>query len=67
MGCGAQTDHIFFHPGISGGFLARLFQERGEVQRLELAKDYMGFVEDANGYLFGLLRAGKVGRAVADI
>lgn len=53
-------DQYFFHPGIAGGFLARLYQATGDLTWLELAKKYMRFAETANENLYGLLRAGKV-------
>ncbi len=61
----AQRDQFFFHPGIAGGFLARLHQATGEGEWLELAQEYMRFTEGASDYLFRLLRAGKVGWAAA--
>ena len=61
----AERDQFFFHPGIAGGFLARLYQATGEGEWLELAKEYMRFAEGASDYLFRLLRAGKVGWAAA--
>ena len=61
----AERDQYFFHPGIAGGFLARLYQATGEAQWLDLAKQYMVFAEGANDYLFKLLRAGKVGWAAS--
>ena len=41
----AERDQFFFHPGIAGGFLARLYQATGEGEWLELAKEYMRFAE----------------------
>ena len=61
----AKRDQYFFHPGIAGGFLARLYQATGEDVWLDLAKEYMRFAEGANDYLFRLLRAGKVGWAAS--
>ena len=61
----AERDQYFFHPGIAGGFLARLYQATGESEWLDLAKEYMTFAEGANDYLFRLLRAGKVGWAAS--
>ena len=61
----AQRDQFFFHPGIAGGFLARLYQATDEAEWLELAKEYMRFAEGASDYLFRLLRAGKVGWAAS--
>ena len=60
-----EGDQYFFHPGIAGGFLARLYQSTGEAQWLELAKRYMLFAETATDNLFWLLRAGKVGWAAS--
>ena len=60
-----EGDQYFFHPGIAGGFLARLYQSTGETQWLELAKRYMLFAETATDNLFWLLRAGKVGWAAS--
>ena len=60
-----EGDQYFFHPGIAGGFLARLYQSTGEVQWLELSKRYMLFAETATDNLFWLLRAGKVGWAAS--
>ncbi len=61
----AERDQFFFHPGIAGGFLARLYQSTGEAEWLELAKEYMRFAEGANDYLLRLLRAGKVAWAAS--
>lgn len=61
----ATRDQSFFHPGIIGGFLARLYQSTGEKKYLELAKEYMRLAEGASDYLFRLLRAGKTGWAAA--
>ena len=61
----AERDQFFFHPGIAGGFLARLCQATGEGEWLELSKEYMRFAEGASDYLFRLLRAGKVGWAAS--
>ena len=61
----AERDQFFFHPGIAGGFLARLYQATGEEEWLDLAREYMRFAEGANDYLFELLRAGKVGWAAS--
>jgi hypothetical protein len=61
----ATRDQYFFHPGIAGGFLARLYQATQEKEWLDLAKEYMRFAEGANDYLFRLLRAGKVGWAAS--
>lgn len=60
-----EGDQYFFHPGIAGGFLARLYQASGEEQWLELARQYMRFAETATDHLFSLLRAGKVGWAAS--
>src|SRR5215813_9995513 len=48
----ATRDQHFFQPGVAAGFLARLFQATGETEWLDLAKQYMRFVENANDYLF---------------
>lgn len=61
----ATRDQYFFHPGIAGGFLCRLYQATGETEWLDLARDYMRFAEGAGDYLFHLLRAGKVGWAAS--
>jgi DNA-directed RNA polymerase specialized sigma subunit len=61
----AKRDQFFFQPGAAAGFLARLYQATGETQWLDLAQEYMRFVEGADDYLFRLLRAGKVGWAAA--
>ena len=61
----ATRDQYFFHPGIAGGFLARLYQATGESEWLDLAKEYMRFAEGASDCLFRLLRAGKVGWAAS--
>ena len=53
-------DQYFFHPGIAGGFLARLYQSTGVEQWLSLAVEYMRFAETASDHLYRLLRAGKV-------
>lgn len=60
-----EGDQYFFHPGIAGGFLARLYQATGEQQWLRLARQYMTFATTASDHLFRLLRAGKVGWAAA--
>ena len=61
----ASRDESFYHPGIAGGFLARLYQATGEVEWLDLAIEYMRFAEGASDYLFRILRAGKVGWAAS--
>ena len=61
----ARRDQFFFQPGVAAGFLARLFQATREEEWLNLAKEYMRFVEGANDYLFRLVRAGKVGWAAS--
>jgi rhamnogalacturonyl hydrolase YesR len=61
----ATRDQFFFHPGIAGGFLARLYQATDEGEWLDLAKEYMRFAEGASDYLFRLQRAGKVGWAAS--
>lgn len=61
----SEGDQFFFHPGIAGGFLARLYQATDEKRWLELAKRYMLFAETATDNLFRLLRAGKVGWAAS--
>lgn len=61
----ATRDESFYHPGIAGGFLARLYQATGDTEWLELAMDYMRFAEGASDYLFRILRAGKVGWAAS--
>ena len=61
----ATRDQYFFHPGIAGGFLARLYQATGEEQWLELAKEYMRLAEGASEFLLHLLRAGKVAWAAS--
>jgi hypothetical protein len=61
----ATRDQTFYHPGICGGFLARLYQSTGEEEWLELSKEYMRFADGANDYLFRILRAGKTGWAAA--
>ena len=61
----ARRDQYFFHPGIAGGFLARLYQATGEREWLPLAKEYIRFAEGAGEYLLLLLRAGKVGWAAS--
>jgi len=60
-----SRDQSFYHPGIVGGFLARLYQATGQAQWLALAKEYMRFAEHVGDYHFGLLRAGKIGWAAA--
>lgn len=60
-----KGDQFFFHPGIAGGFLSRLYASTGEIQWLDLAKQYMLFAETATDNLFWLLRAGKVGWAAS--
>lgn len=61
----AARDQYFFHPGIAGGFLCRLYQATGETEWLDLAREYMRFAEGAGDYLFRLLRSGKVGWAAS--
>jgi len=61
----ANVDQFFFHPGIAGAYLARLYQATGEAEWLELSKEYMRFAEGANDFLFGLARAGKVAWAAS--
>jgi len=61
----AKRDQKFFQPGVAAGFLARLFQATGETEWLDLATEYMRFVEGADDYLFHLVRAGKVGWAAS--
>jgi hypothetical protein len=61
----AERDQSFFHPGIAGGFLARLYQATGEEEWLVLAREYMRFADGASDYLWRLLRAGKVGWCAA--
>ena len=63
----ATRDQYFFHPGIAGGFLARLYQSTGEEEWLALAMEYMRFAEGASDYLFRMpgLRQGKVGWAAS--
>lgn len=61
----ATRDQYFFHPGIAGGFLCRLYQGTGEAEWLDLAIEYMRFAEIAGDFLFRLLRAGKVGWAAS--
>ena len=61
----AEQDQFFFHPGIAGAFLARLYQATSEERWLELSREYMRFAEGASDFLFGLARAGKVGWAAS--
>ena len=61
----ATRDQTFYHPGIAGGFLARLYQSTGEDEWLELSKEFMRFADGASDYLFRILRAGKTGWAAA--
>ena len=61
----AEGDQYFFHPGIAGGFLARLYQATGEGRWLALAREYMRFAETATDNLYRLLRSGKVMWAAA--
>ena len=61
----ATRDQYFFHPGIAGGFLCRLYQATGEEEWLDLAREYMRFAEVAGDYLFRLFRSGKVGWAAS--
>lgn len=61
----ATTDERFFNPGISGGFLARLYMATGENKWLDLAKEYMMCADIASEYLYTILRAGKTGWAAA--
>ncbi|MBM3934967.1 MAG: hypothetical protein FJ319_11830 [SAR202 cluster bacterium] len=61
----AQRDQYFFHPGIAGGFLSKLFMATGEREWLEMAKKYMVVAEGASDYLMKLGRAGKVAWAAS--
>ena len=61
----ATQDQSFYHPGIIGGFLARLYQSTGEEEWLELSKEYMRFADGASDFLFRTLRAGKTGWAAS--
>ena len=54
-------DQSFFHPGIAGGFLARLYQATGEPEWMDLAREYMRFAEGVGDHHFRLLWSGKVG------
>ncbi len=60
-----SRDQSFYHPGITAGFLCRLYMATGEEEWLELAREYMRFCEHVGDYHFRLLRAGKVGWAGA--
>ena len=57
----SNRDQSFYHPGIAGGFLARLYQATGNSEWLTLSKEYMRLPELATDHLWSLLRAGKVG------
>ncbi len=61
----AEGDQFFFHPGIAGAFLARLYQTTDEYQWLDLSREYMRFAETAKDNLYRLRRAGKVGWAAS--
>jgi hypothetical protein len=61
----AERDQTFYHPGIAGGFLARLYQSTGETEWLDLSKEYMRLAEGASDFLFRTLRAGKTAWAAA--
>lgn len=61
----ANRDQAFFQPGVASGFLSLLYRATGEKQWLELAEEYMKFVEIANDFLFHIIRAGKVGWAAS--
>jgi hypothetical protein len=63
----AERDQFFFNPGISAGFLCRLYQATGDREWLELAKEYMRAAEIASDYLLRLLRAGKVAWAASNL
>lgn len=63
----AQRDQFFFNPGIAAGLLCRLYQATGKSEWLDLARDYMRFVEGASDYLFHSLRAGKVAWAASNL
>ena len=63
----AEEDQFFFHPGIAGGFLARLYKATGDSQWLDLAVEYMRFAEGAGDYLFSLPRSGKVAWAASEL
>jgi hypothetical protein len=61
----ATRDQFVFNPGIAAGFLCRLYQATGQSEWLQLAKEYLLFAENMNGFLFRLLPSGKVGWASA--
>ena len=61
----SEGDQYFFHPGIAGGFLAKLYLATGQREWLDLAIEYMRFAETATPHLLSLLRAGKVAWAAA--
>ena len=63
----AKEDQFFFHPGIAGGFLARLYKATGDGQWLDLAVEYMRFAEGASDFLFSLPRSGKVAWAASEL
>ncbi len=63
----AEEDQFFFHPGIAGGFLARLYKSTGDEQWLDLAKEYMRFADGASDFLFSIPRSGKVGWAASEL
>ena len=61
----AQRDQYFFHPGIAGGFLAKLYMATGEREWLDLAKKYMEVADGASDFLMKTGRAGKVAWAAS--
>ena len=61
----SEVDQSFFHPGITGGFLALLYMATSDVRWLNLSKKYMLLAETASNFLYSTLRAGKTGWCAA--
>ena len=61
----ADRDQNIFNPGIAAAFLCRLYQSTGDESQLELARQYLSVAEGASDFLFGIVRAGKVGWAAS--
>ncbi len=61
----STRDNFFFNAGIAGGFLASLYKATGEIEWLNLARDYMRQAEIANDFFLRSFRAGKVAWAAS--
>ena len=61
----ADRDQNSFNPGIAAAFLCRLYQSTRDESQLELARQYLSVAAGASDFLFGIVRAGKVGWAAS--